>query len=77
MLISTIHRKVKESWEIEKEKIFEFLESPMKKNHYFARHPLKRCNKTAVMKYIKIPIKYIMPYGVVLLYKKWKNSQKT
>jgi glycosyltransferase involved in cell wall biosynthesis len=64
------------SWEIEKEKIFEFIESPMKKNYYFARHPLKRYNKTLVMRYIKIPIKYIVPYGALLLYKKWKDSQK-
>ncbi len=64
------------SWEVEKEKIFEFVESPMKKNHYFARHPLERCNKKDIIKYMKIPIKYIMPYGVVLLYKKLKKSRK-
>ncbi len=64
------------SWEIEKGKIFEFIESPMKKNYYFARHPLEKYNKRNIIKYMKIPIKYIMPYGVVMLYKRWNGSRK-
>lgn len=58
------------AWAIDKGKIIDFIESPMRRNFYFRSHPFEKYSKKSIAECIKRLIKYILPYGLIKLHEK-------